>query len=149
MKCMTASWHGDPFRIIGPLYGESSRGPITDTFPPQRVSNANLWCFFININKLLNKLSSYGDLRHHDAHVTSLWWVYKGPIMAMNVKWKSGFFYHDLWTMYSERSLVWGPLHEVNFMTDQMRASWDIYRKSCCCCFCLFVLFLFFYCCFQ
>ena len=49
-------WRHD--RVPGPLWGEP---PVASRFPPQRSSDAALWCllvyFDVNVNKLLNKQS--------------------------------------------------------------------------------------------
>ena len=47
---MMASWHGNDFRIYGSLCEKS-----TGVFPWQMVSNADLWYFYVSLNKLLNK----------------------------------------------------------------------------------------------
>ena len=58
VKNMMTSWrHGNAFRVIARLWGES---PVTGGFAPQQASNAGLWCFLWRwSNELLNKLWNY------------------------------------------------------------------------------------------
>ena len=50
------------------------RSPVNSPLT-QRVNKTGLWCFsFVNPNKLVHKQLIAGDMRHHDAHMTSLCW---------------------------------------------------------------------------
>ena len=40
------SWHGDAFRITGPLWGQFTGSPL------RRASNAELWYFVVSLNRL-------------------------------------------------------------------------------------------------
>ena len=57
-----SSLHENIFSVTGPVW--------VHHFPLQRASNTELWWIFM-LNKLLNSRVA-GDLRRHDAHVTSL-----------------------------------------------------------------------------
>ena len=64
------SWYGNPCRVTGPLWGEST---LTGGFPSQKDQYCAAWCFF---NRLLNNESScrWSDTlwRSCDVTVTSL-----------------------------------------------------------------------------
>ena len=46
---------------------------VTAGFPAKRASNAELLCFDVTLNKILNKTNGVtSDFRYHDSHVLSL-----------------------------------------------------------------------------
>ena len=51
-------------------------GSLSVGFHSQMTSNAELWCFVVNPNKLLNNSQVANDLRRLDMHKTSLQWSF-------------------------------------------------------------------------
>ena len=64
------SWHGNPFRVTGPLSGGV---PVTGGVILHRASNEELWCFSLLLARTSywTKRKVAGDLIRHAVHVTS------------------------------------------------------------------------------
>ena len=54
--------------VMGHALGTALWLPVRMT---SQYGNLYLSCFYVNLDKLLNKQSSVGALRHHDSHATS------------------------------------------------------------------------------
>ena len=83
-QCRNTSWHGNVFRTTSPFLTE---------FPSQ-IPNYYIFSV-VSRNKLLNNSRIGGDLRHNDASVTSLWWVFVSKLVKLlhavyNMKYFSG-----------------------------------------------------------
>ena len=81
-RCMMVLWHGITLRIIDPLCGEP---PVMYSFDVSLLSTqTQCW----------TNARVANDLRHHDAHVTSLQWVFgRQPRLCMLRIWASAWRY--------------------------------------------------------
>ena len=90
----TASWHGNIFRVTGPLWGEF----IGDRwFPSPRKQQPRLWCFFFiwAQRNVWTNSRGVGDFRRHE---TPLWRHYNGwrnerSIWLRNITWQAFYEY--------------------------------------------------------